>query len=258
MLYDIKGKKVNIIVQDEQIELPESLRKAIKENFERMKKSGANIWNGALLCVSTVDVGNSDVNLICKKSDYAHYLYGETIGCLPKYECRNLSAGCFLETIDGYYVMGELDDTTSYPNMLQTTGGGIDKKDISDGRINVEQTIIREALEELNINLNDKDTVLYHKLSYLFVSGENEQPGVQVFSKAQIRMNSKELKEYFQEYNQYLRENNLEVEFKKLHFLKRENAILELEELSNPQRAYLKPLILADLEEKAKEENYER
>lgn len=246
MLYNIKGKNVNIIVKDEQVQLPENLRKKILENFENMKKSGSNIWNGALLCVSDVDIGSTTVKLICKKSDYAHYLYGEHIGCPTEYECRNLSAGCFLETKDGYYVVGELDDTTSYPNMLQTTGGGIDKKDISDGIINVEQTIIREALEELNINLNDGNTVLYNKLNYLFVSGENEQPGVQVFSKAQIKMTSREMEEYFQEYNNYLRANQLEVEFKKLHFLKRENAILELEKLNKPYRNYIKPLIIAD------------
>lgn len=252
MLYDINEKKVNIIVEDKQVKLPEILRRKILKNFANMKKSGANIWNGDLLCVSDVDIGNSTVNLICRKSDYAHYLYGEHIGCPTEYECRNLSAGCFLETIDGYYVIGELDNTTSYPNMLQTTGGGIDKKDILSGKINVEQTIIREALEELNINLNDENTVLYNKLNYLFVSGEKEQPGVQFFSKAQIKMTSIEMEEYFQEYNNYLRANQLEVEFKKLHFLKRENAILELEKLNNPYRAYIKPLILADLRKKAR------
>lgn len=250
MLYDIKDKTINIIVKEEPIEVPEKLRRKILENFENMKKSRSNIWNGDILCVSTVNIGKNDVNLICQKSDYAHYLYEENIGCSQEYECRILSAGCFLETMDGYYVIGELDDTVSYPNMLQTTGGGIDKKDILGDRINIEQTIIREALEELNINLNDKNITLYNKLSYLFVSGEGEQPGVQVFSKAQIKITSREMEEYFEKYNKYLKENKLEVEFKKLHFLKKENALLELENLNKPQRAFLKPLILADLREK--------
>jgi len=252
MLYDIRGKKINVIVEAGELELPEELRRGILENFEAMKKSGANIWNGPVLGVSTVDVGTSEVNLICQKTDYAHYLYGEKIGCPPGYECRNLSAGCFLETADGYYVIGELDDTTSYPTVLQTTGGGIDKKDIVDGRINVEQTILREALEELNIDLNDRNMVLYNRLSYLFVSGENEQPGVQIFSKAQIRMTASQMERYFQEYNKYLRENDLEVEFKKLHFLKKEKALEELENLGNPKRAYLKALIVADTKQRDK------
>lgn len=246
MLYDISGKNVNVIVRDEKIKLSENLKSKILENFEN-KKIGANIWNGEVLCVTDIDIGDLSVNLVCKKSDYAHYLYEEEIGCPLEYECRNLSAGCFLETIDGYFVIGELDDNTSYPNMLQTTGGGIDKKDILNNRVNVEQTIKREALEELNINLNDKDIVLYNKLSYLFISEKDEQPGVQFFSRAQIKMTSNEMEKYFQEYNKYLKENNLEIEFKKLHFLKKENAMLELEELNNPKRACLKELILASL-----------
>ena len=231
MLYNINGKSVNIIVKDEPVKLEKSLERKVLENFEKMKKSGANIWNGDLLCVSDINVGNTTVELICKKSNYAHYLYGERVGCSPGYECRNLSAGCMLETKDGYYVIGELDDTTSYPGMLQTTGGGIDKKDISDGIINVRQTIAREAMEELNIDLMNEDIIEENRLSYLFVSGENEQPGVQIFSKAIIKMTSQELENHFKIYYNYLRKEGLEREFKKLHFLKREKVILELEEL---------------------------
>ena len=62
-------------------------------------------------------------------------------GCPSQYECKNISAGCLLETIDGYYIVGKLDGKTSYPTMLQVTGGGIDKKDIFNGNIDVENTI---------------------------------------------------------------------------------------------------------------------
>lgn len=258
MLYDVNGKKVNIIITDELIEIPDNLKIKILENFESMQQTGANIWNGEVICVSSVHIDKSDVTITCKKSDYAHYLYGEKIGCPSGYECRNLSAGCLLETADGYYVIGELDNTTSYPNMLQTTGGGIDKKDISGNQINVAQTIIREALEEININLNDRDIVLYNKLKYIFVSRENEQPGVQVFSKAKIKMTLEEMEEHFQRYTEYLRANKLEVEFKKLHFLKKENALLELEKLDNPKRGYFKELISADIRRENKQNEESR
>lgn len=102
-----------------------------------------------------------------------------------EYECKNLSAGCLLETIDGYYIVGELDENTSYPTMLQVTGGGIDQKDIFGENIDVEKTIKREAMEELKINLNDEESILYNRMSYLYVSEDNEQPGVQLFSKAE-------------------------------------------------------------------------
>ena len=250
MIYKIENKKVQVILKNENIELPIKLKDKINENFENMKKQGANIWNGEVLCVSEFNIEDDKVEIICKKSDYAHYLYGERIGCPNEYECKNLSAGCLLETIDGYYIVGELDDNTSYPTMLQVTGGGIDKTDIVGENIEIEQTIIREAREELNIDLKDKKSILYNKISYMYVSEDNEQPGVQLFSKAKIKMTVKEIQNYFNNYYKYLKENNLEVEFKKLHFFKKENAVKELKELKNPKRNYLIPLLKIDMKGK--------
>lgn len=60
-------------------------------------------------------------------------------------------------------------------------------------------------------------------------------------------MTAKEMKEHFEKYYQYLKENNLEVEFKRLHFLRKEKAIEELKKLNNPKRNYLMPLLQIDL-----------
>ena len=167
MLYKIENKKIQVILKNEIIELPSKLKEKINKNFENMKKTGANIWNGEVICVSKCNIEDDEVEIICKKSNYAHYLYGERIGCPKGYECKNLSAGCLLETIDGYYIVGELDDNTSYPAMLQVTGGGIDKKDIVGENIEIEQTILREAREELNVDLSDEKNILYNKISYM-------------------------------------------------------------------------------------------
>ena len=126
MIYNIENKEMQVILKDETIELPISLKEKINQNFKNIEETGANVWNGEVLCVASCQIKDK-VEIICKKSDYAHYLYGERIGCPKGYECKNLSAGCLLETIDGYYIVGELDDNTSYPTMLQVTGGGIDK-----------------------------------------------------------------------------------------------------------------------------------
>lgn len=81
--------------------------------------------------------------------------------------------------------------------MLQVTGGEIDQKDIFGENIDVEKTIKREAMEELKINLNDKESILYNRMSYLYVSEDNEQPEVQLFSKAKSKMTVEEMKKYF-------------------------------------------------------------
>jgi len=248
MIYDIRNKEVTIIAKDEKLKLPNDLQDKINENFENLQRLGRNVWNGDVLCVSECNIEKEFVEIICKKSNYAHYLYGEEIGCEKKYECKNLSAGALIETVDGYYMIGELDDVTSYPGMLQVTGGGIDKKDVIDGKINADHTIMREAMEELNIDFKNRESFLYEGLSYIYISDENEQPGVQLFEKVKTKMTRDEFKKYFQDYYKYLSENNMELEFKNLYFLEKEKAVLELNKFNNPKRKYLEPLIKIDLE----------
>lgn len=248
MIYDIRNKQIEIVSKNELIELPNNLKENIMNNFENIKSNGANIWNGEVICVSKYNVDDKNVNITCNKSNYAHYLYEEKIGCSKEYECRNLSAGCLIETIDGFYVIGELDDVTSYPTMLQVTGGGVDKKDIFNNNIDIERTIIREAKEELNIDLKDKNLISYYELSYMYITNKDEQPGIQVFAKAKINMTIEEIKKHFENYYKYLKQNNLERELKTLHFLPKENAIKELSNLHKPKRDYLIPLIKLDIE----------
>ena len=247
MIHKIQNRELKIIMKNEIIELPIELQNKIDKNFENMKKNGANIWNGEVLCVSDCNIDDNSIEITCKKTDYAHYLYEERVGCAKEYECKNLSAGCLFETSDGYYVIGELDEKTSYPRMMQVPGGGIDKADIFGEKIEVENTIKRETKEEININLDDNDKILENKLSYIYITNENEQPGVEIFQKVKLKMNSVELNEHFKEYYQYLKQNSLELELRKLHFLKKENALEALNKLDNPKRDYFFPLIEADL-----------
>lgn len=248
MILDIRNKKINVIVSDEIIKLPSELKNKIDENFEKMKKDGANIWNGEVLCVDKFEISDEKIDVICKISNYAHYLYGERIGLPKEYECKNLSAGCLIETIDEFYVIGELDKCTSFPNMMQIAGGGIDKLDIINKNVNINKTILRETKEELNLDLTNNKIVANNEISYIYISDENEQPGLEFISKAKIKMTANELKCYFEEYYNYLKENNLEIEFSKLHFIKKKEAIEKLEKINNPKRNYLVPLLKLDSE----------
>ena len=52
-----------------------------------------------------------------------------------------------------------------------------------------------------------------------------------------------ELQKHFEEYKKFLIQNNLEIEFNKLVFLDKNNAIKEFDMLKNPKRPYLSNLI---------------
>ena len=240
MIYIIKGKKMIGNLSDDEIYLPENIKQAIIDNFNELKDSGLNIWNGSIMCVAEIIVEDEFVKVVCKKSDYAHYLYAEKNGLPAEYGCKNISAGCVLETKDGFFVVGELGKNTSYPRMIQTTGGNIDQKnDIKNGEIDFLNTIVREAKEELDIDLSDNNLVSNHEITYMYIEEMDKQKGVRILSTAKIEMTAKELKEHFEKYNEYLINNKLETEFDKLYFLKRENVMQELNKLNNPKREYL-------------------
>lgn len=244
MLFRIDDKELIVQFLDEKLRLPEDIENEINDYFKQLKAQGLNIWNGEIVCVSDYQIDGKITKVTCKKSNYAHYLYAEKIGIEPQYQCKNISAGCILETVDGFYVIGELGNKTSFPGMLQTTGGNIDiKQDIQNGKIDLMNTIDREAKEELNIDLDDPNLVDNHVLTYMYEEETDKQRGIRILSKAKIKMTSTELKAYFEEYNAYLMKNNLELEFDKLLFIPKDRAMEELNKYNNPKREYMMEIL---------------
>jgi 8-oxo-dGTP pyrophosphatase MutT (NUDIX family) len=131
-----------------------------------------------------------------------------------------------------------MDSTTSVPNWLQISGGGIDIADVKDGIINIDLTIKRELKEELNLNLDDID----YKIEFIECPSKTRNAyGFLAIGK--INQTKEELAKYFEEYKEYLIQNNLETEFNRLIFLKKENALKEFDKLPNGKRPYLRALI---------------
>ena len=64
MIYKIENKKMKITLKNEIMELPIKLKEEINKNFENMKKTGANIWNGEVLCVSECNIEEDKIEII--------------------------------------------------------------------------------------------------------------------------------------------------------------------------------------------------
>lgn len=243
MFINIENKKLLVRYYSEELNLPNSIKEEIDKNWDEFIKENPSLWNGNIACVSQIKIDDNHVEIICKKSTYAHYLYQERVGLPKEYECRNISAGSLLETNDGYFVLCELDDNTSFPKVLQIPGGNIDKKDMENNEINCLKTIIRETKEEVNINLDDKNIVKEYKINGLYDADEEAQPGVRVFAIVKLNINRDEMEKHFEKYYEWLIHNDGELEIKKLHFLHKNNSLEEFEKLNNPKRSYLKLLL---------------
>ena len=252
MIKNIKGLTITAKIEDKKFELPSEINQKIDEFWNNCISENPNLWDGELMCVGTCQKENNQIVINCQKSHYSHYLYDER-NILPKeYACSSLVAGCLLETSDNYYIVGELAENTSFPHCMQISGGSADNNDIKDGKIDVLNTIVRECKEELNIDLNDSNQVKNYEIKYLSLPTEDVHTYI-IIAKGELNMTKDQMQEYYEKYLEYLKENNLEIEFGKIHFIKKGRVAKELEKLNNPKRNYVKSLLEMDSLEMKKE-----
>lgn len=239
-------KKIKVILDKEPTKLPEELKMKIADFWKEQQENNTNLFDGDIFYVTKLEELEDTVNINVKKTKYSHYLYDERVG-IPdnQYQCNNLSGGILLETLDGYYVVGEMDKTTSYPEGLQISGGNIDITDIQEDEVDIMQTITRELAEELDLDLKDTQKIKKTSISYIGMPEGNVR-GYQIMIKAYIKMTKEEMEKHFVEYKQYLQENHGEIEFSKMHFIPKTYAKEILQNKKNPRRQYLEPLLVLD------------
>ena len=233
------NKPIILKFEDREIKLSNEIKENIEKFWNNAIKENPHLYNGQDYVVETINETQEKIEIIIIKSNYAHYLYNERIGIQEeKYRCCSPWGGILLLTKDDYFIIGEMDKTTSMPYCLQISGGGIDVKDIENGIININSTIKRELKEELNLNLDDID----YKIEFIEYPDETRNAyGFLAIGK--LNITKENLIKHFDNYKKYLTSNNLEVEFNKLIFLQKEKALEELDKLSNCKRPYLRELI---------------
>ena len=237
-------KHIILKFKDKEIKLHKDLKEQIEIFWKNAVKENPNLYNGKDYVVEEVTETGEKIEMTVVKTDYAHYLYDERVGIQEeRYRCCSPWGGILLLTKDNYFVIGEMNNTTSIPYCLQISGGGIDIADIKNGIIDINSNIKRELKEELNLNLDDID----YKLEFIEYPSETRN-AYGFIAIGKINQTKDELKQYFEEYKEYLIRNNLEVEFNKLIFLKKGNALQELDALPNYKRPYLRDLIKELLE----------
>ena len=240
------NKKIEVIKLEKSMQLPEKLKTKIEKFWEEQVKENPHLFNGEVWNVTKFEELPDKLRLTIQKTNYAHYLYDERVGIEGQYACYNLYCGILLETKDEYYIIGEMDKTTSYPKCLQTSGGNLDQNDIKqDGQVDIINNIVRELKEELNIDLFDKNVVKGYEMQYMEIP-EGKRHSYAPMMKGILLITAKQMEEQYKEYKNTLEQNGEDIEFEKLHFIKKENASEILKNLNNPKRPYLEDLINLD------------
>ena len=232
-------KTINLQYTGQTINLPKDLKEKIQEFWDLAIKETPTLYNGEYYAVEEVEETENEITLRVLKTSYSHYLYDERTGIDDEqYRCNIPWSGILLLTKDNYWVFGQSSKDTSFPDGFQISGGGIDRKDISGSNIDLIQNLKRELKEEMNLDL---DEIEYNFKYIEYPTKRRNAYGFIAIGK--LNMSKDELFNHFEQYKEYLKQNHLEVEFNNLIFLKKGNAIKELDKYTNPKRVYLRELI---------------
>lgn len=252
----VKSIKKPIIVKciEEKMSLPIELREKIDAFWEEQLQKNPHLFNGTVWNVTKLQERPMELELTVEKTDYAHYLYDERHGIEDEYACHNLSSGVLVVTKDNFLILGELDQTTSYPRCLQVAGGGIDEKDRVADNFDMVKTAQRELKEEMNLDLQNKQQIERYGFAYLEVP-EGDRHSYSVILKANSNLTADQIQTHFEEYKTYLKQTNGETEFERLHFLPEGKAVETLGTLDNPQRIYVKQMLELEDRQVQRKEN---
>src|SRR5262245_34634213 len=113
---------IKLIYDKNRIILPEKIKKIIEEHWNSLIKQGKKFFQGDVYTISKLESSYNNLTIHLKLSNYSHYIY--TIYNKPPKElcCRVVYTCALIETIDGYFVFGEMANHTSTPKRLQCAG----------------------------------------------------------------------------------------------------------------------------------------
>lgn len=246
MIKDIENYEIKIDIIDYKNEFPKELSDKINKNFEELSKT-INIWNGDLWSIKEIYEKNNIINIKVYKTNYAHHIYTSSHKVDSIYKCRGLSAAALIETIDNYYIVAEQLKGSIYENILQFPGGSFDETDKTKNNYDLMQTIKRELLEEINIDIDKENLILENKFKYIYITNDKEKPSVQLFTKIKLNMTYYEFEKQFYKHIKHIKDNKLEEEFIKVYPIDKNSAINDLEKIPNPKRKFVEEVIKEDI-----------
>lgn len=232
-------KEIILHFQDIMIKLPENIQKEIDIFWNKAVKENPNLYNGQDFCVESIIETKEKIEIQVVKTFYSHYLYNERVGIKEEqYKCNSPFGAILLLTKDDYFVVGEMNSITSFPNGLQLPGGGIDINDIRENIIDINSNIKRELREELDLDLDNID----YKIEFMILP-DTLSNAYGFIAIGKIEKSKEELIQHFNKYKEYLIKNNLEVELIDIIFLNKQNAVEELDKINKKKRSYLRDVI---------------
>ncbi len=147
-----------------ELNIPNAIKKKVNSHWNEFIKDKTDYWNGEIIIVNDMDLNNNIVEIGTTK--FSNLIYAKKNQDLT---IRPLFASILLKTKDNKYLI-----IKNNHNKINLIGGMADLVDFKDDVFIPDYCIEREVLEEIGINLKNKNQVISYCLKYLKVPVNNE------------------------------------------------------------------------------------
>ena len=193
------------------VKLSDEFSRDINKYWKELIDSGKKYENGEIFTVNDISVDRDGMlKFALNKTNYAHYLYSQKNNFEGDYVCRSIATNVLPITTDNKYVLGTMSNSTSLSNKIKFIGGSMSEDDFVQNRLETLKCAKREVMEEIGLDLNDKESVLSYEPIY-FITRKNLS-FINVLYLVHLNISSDQMRSNFENYKSHLIENDMEVE----------------------------------------------
>jgi 8-oxo-dGTP pyrophosphatase MutT (NUDIX family) len=208
---------INVYYSNEKVILPKDYSDEVEKHWNLLLQSGEKFFRGDSYTITKMETNDDTVNIYVQLTNYAHFLYTIHKNTYTEHDCRVIYTSVLIETSDKKFVLGEMNVGTAFPHKLQFIGGGIDKNDIKGNILDLEHNIKKEILEELGIDVKNKNVVKEVRPCFLKSGGDNNF--LSAIFKMDLLIDEEQFGDMFNNYNESLISKGETPEIKSLIFI---------------------------------------
>ena len=131
-------------------------REDIRRHFADRRRARPALWNGRVLLLHRYTIGDSVLRGACFETDYASFLAWRDWN-FPDSRVFNIFGSAALRSADGAYLVGEMASSTAGAGQIYFPCGTPDPKNIGDGKLDLDDSVRCELLEETGIEMATLD-----------------------------------------------------------------------------------------------------
>ena len=228
-------KPVRLELLKDKFILPPEIQEKVDAYWTELTKKKPFYRREEAFTVSSICDKDDITEIRLAPTDYAHYIYTRSVGLSEEFAFNNIHTSCVIETVDEVLVFGLTGENTANTGISQCVGGGLDHDDIRGNEIDLEHNIKKELQEEVGVDVNNEEIASDFKFKYLNYAFNEKFSSIAAIFYLKLKLNEKEFRVHYEEFERRLKENGQVPEFQKLICLPKKEAAIQ-EFLRNSKR----------------------